>query len=147
MSIVSFGVSGVITEKTKPIIAKMKSRNTMIGKETIGTDANSLNGQKVRNDMTLNEIICANVRYLAKKNKMLIGEVEESVNLCKGYFSRKDKDDSAMPIDRIYLIAQIFNVSLDDMCSNLPLIELEATAKEFGYKLVPIDEVDNEKTV
>ena len=89
--------------------------------------------------MTLNEIICANVRYLAKKNKMKIGDVEESVNLCRGYFSQKDKDDSAMPIDRIYLIAQIFQVSMDDMCSNIALKELEENAKEFGYKLVPIE--------
>ena len=95
-----------------------------------------------RSKMTLNEIICANVRYLAKKNKMLIGEVEESVNLCRGYFSRKNKDDSSIPIDKIYLVAQIFQVSMDDMCSNIPLRELEETAKEYGYKLVPIDEVE-----
>ena len=89
--------------------------------------------------MTLNEIICANVRYLAKKNNMKIGDIEESINLCRGYFSRKDKDDSAIPIDRIYLIAQIFNVSMDDMCSNIPLKELEENARDFGYKLVPIE--------
>lgn len=89
--------------------------------------------------MTLNEIICANVRYLAKKSNMKIGDIEESINLCRGYFSRKDKDDSAIPIDRIYLIAQIFNVSMDDMCSNIAFKELEETAKSFGYKLVPIE--------
>ena len=57
-----------------------------------------------------------------------------------GLFSRKNKDDSSMPIDKIYLIAQIFNVSMDDMCSNIALKELEENAKEFGYKLVPIGE-------
>ena len=90
--------------------------------------------------MTFNESICANVRYLAKKNNMKIGDVEESVNLCRGYFSRKDKDDSSMQIDKIYLVAQIFQVSMDDMCSNIPLKELEENAKEFGYRLVPIEE-------
>ena len=89
--------------------------------------------------MTLNESICANVRYLAKKNNMKIGDIEESINLCRGYFSRKNKDDSSMPIDKIYLVAQIFQVSMDDMCSNIPLKELEENAKEFGYKLVPIE--------
>ena len=48
MSIVSFGVNGVITERINTFIARILNPSTATDRETIGTDVNSLNGKKVR---------------------------------------------------------------------------------------------------
>lgn len=48
MNIVNFGANGVITERIKTFIARILNPSITTNKEIIGTDANSLNGRKVR---------------------------------------------------------------------------------------------------
>ena len=48
MRIVNFGVNVVVAEIIKIFIARILNPSIVINRETIGTDVNSLNGQKVR---------------------------------------------------------------------------------------------------
>lgn len=86
--------------------------------------------------MTLNEMIVANVRYLAKLNCIKIGEIENKVGVSTGYFSRTVKRDSSMTAETLYKVSEILKVSMDDLCSDIKLWELEEMAKAYGYKLV-----------
>ncbi len=95
----------------------------------------------------LNKLFAFNVRYLAKKNGLKIGDVEAALNRSPGYFSRLDHGNGNVSLDMAWLTARILKVSLDDLCTDIRLKEFRETAKELGYKLVKIEsgpEVDDE---
>lgn len=57
--------------------------------------------------MKLNE----NIRYIAKHKKIKIGDIEEAINVSKGYFSRKTK----ISAERLYQVSKILDVSMEDL--------------------------------
>lgn len=89
--------------------------------------------------MTLNELVAFNVRYVAKRKGLKIGEIEKEVGVRIGYFSRKSQTDTSTSLEVIYKTAKILDVSIDELCTDLRLKELNEVANECGYKLVPIE--------
>lgn len=53
-----------------------------------------------------------NIRYVAKYKKIKIGDIENAINVSKGYFSRKTNKISA---ERLYQVSKILNVSMEDL--------------------------------
>lgn len=89
--------------------------------------------------MTLNELVAFNVRYLAKQKHLKLGEIEKQVGVRIGYFSRKEKTDTSTSLEVIYNTAKILGVTIDELCTDIRLKDLEETARECGYKLVPVE--------
>ena len=98
--------------------------------------------------MNLDAIVVSNIRYLLSQKGMRIGDFEKHLNLCVGYFSRheneevdkKKKDRGSISLALAYRISQEFGISIDELCSDIRLKELQKTAKEYGFKLVPEDD-------
>lgn len=66
--------------------------------------------------------ICINNIYAISKSKGIkIGDLEESVELSKGYFARLKREGESFPaVDKLYSISKKLNVSMDDlMCEEL----------------------------
>lgn len=89
--------------------------------------------------MTVNEIVAYNVKYLADKNKKKIGDVERQAGVCAGYFSRIRANNSDISLKVALKTAEVLNVSIDELCSDIKLKDLQKMASECGYKLIPID--------
>lgn len=90
--------------------------------------------------MTITELVASNVRYLAKKKGIKIGEIERQCGVALGYFSRKDRlGDTSIPINTVMIAANILDISLDELCSNFRLANLIQEAEELGFRLVPIE--------
>lgn len=92
--------------------------------------------------MTVNELVAFNIKYLASQKGLKLGDIERSVGVNVGYFSRKLRTDTAIPLDIVYNCSQILDVTIDELCGDIRLKELQECAKSCGYKLVPIDEGD-----
>lgn len=86
--------------------------------------------------------IAFNVRYLTDKNDVKIGDLENYLGVCRGYFSRfLTGHTERLPVDIAYGVAQYFGVSIDDLCSeDFKLRDFEEYAKSCGYRLVPAEE-------
>ena len=87
----------------------------------------------------VNELVCLNIRYLARKKGLKIGQLESMLNVRVGYFSRKVRSDSSVNFETVYKAAQILDVSIDELCSNRFIDEISDLVSEFGYKLVKED--------
>ena len=62
-------------------------------------------------------LLINNIKILAKQNNIKLGDLESSVNVSPGYFSRlKADDNSTVPsVEVIYKIACAFNVTVDSL--------------------------------
>ena len=62
-------------------------------------------------------LLINNIKILAKQNNIKLGDLETSVNVSPGYFSRlKADDNSTVPsVEVIYKIACAFNVTVDSL--------------------------------
>ena len=89
--------------------------------------------------MTINQTFAFNVCYLAKQKGLKIGDIEKQCEVSVGYFSRIKKNDSSISLDVAYKASQIFDVGIDNLCSDFVYNEISTTAETLGYKLVPID--------
>ncbi len=92
--------------------------------------------------MTVNELVAFNIKYLASQKGLKLGDIERSVGVNVGYFSRKLRTDTSIPLDIVYACSQILDVTIDELCGDIRLKELQECAEKCGYKLVPIDEGD-----
>ena len=90
--------------------------------------------------MDINRIVAINVYYLAKKKDMKIGDIENKLGVSTGYISRMKNSGNNIPLKTAYELARILGITMNDLCSNLRLKEMENMAKELGYRLVPIEE-------
>jgi transcriptional regulator with XRE-family HTH domain len=90
--------------------------------------------------MTMAELVVSNIRYLAKANKIKLGEIEKQCGVSVGYFSRKvSMDGASIPIHVAKQAAEILDVSLDELCTNFRYDRLKQEAEELGFRLVPIE--------
>lgn len=88
--------------------------------------------------MSINKLVSLNIRHLAKQKGIRIGDLEKQLGVRVGYFSRKYLNDSEIvSLEIIYNAAKILETTIDDLCSDRALKEIEAIANEFGYELVP----------
>ena len=80
--------------------------------------------------------------YILGQRKMKVGDFEKAVGVSAGYFSRNRhlNSSNAISIALAYKVAQKLNLSIDELCSDIRLSELERSAETYGYKLVPIVE-------
>lgn len=56
-----------------------------------------------------------NVKHLARKNKIQLGELEEEVGVSRGYLSRILKDNSRIRLDVVINLANYFQMYIDDI--------------------------------
>ena len=92
------------------------------------------------------KIIAGNIRWLCKKNERKLGDFEESIGVSRGYFSRIVKEDStaSVSVDALIKTAKEFNISLDELCTDLRFEELKSQVADYGYALVPLNKEDYE---
>lgn len=91
----------------------------------------------------LNAIVAFNAYYLAKQNNLQIGRVEEACGVRTGYFSRlKMGKSQGMSLDVAYKLAQLFDVSLDDLVTDMRYETLKKEADALGYALVDKGELE-----
>ena len=88
--------------------------------------------------MTLAEQVSSNVRYLAKQNKVNIGDIEKECGVSTGYFSRKAHEED-ISLQVTFKVAELFGISLDMLCTNFRYEKLREEARECGYALVPLE--------
>ena len=87
-------------------------------------------------------LVRKNFECLIKLSGLKKGDVEKKIGVCPGYFSRTKH---CMNLNVAFKLAQVMNVSLDDMCSKnfykkLLLEELEMKKAEIEKQ---IKEVEN----
>ena len=88
--------------------------------------------------MDLNQIIAFNVKYLAKSRNMKIGDIEKQCGVRTGYFSIHAAGHiESMPVQIVRKLAQIFDVSMDELCDNIRLKEMIEYLDECGYDVIP----------
>ena len=63
------------------------------------------------------EAFYRNVRLLIKSNGMKIGDVERSINTDPGYLCKAEKAKSEIGIIKAKRLADMFNVSIEDLMS------------------------------
>ena len=93
----------------------------------------------------VSKLFATNVKYLCKKQNKKIGELESTLGLRKGFFARHGQNESSMSLDTAWIVATYLGVSIDELCSDIQFQELVEQAKDYGYKLVPITEVEDEQ--
>ena len=100
--------------------------------------------KKVGEKMDINKLFANNVSYVLGQRKIKIGDFEREMGVSVGYFSRNRHANSsnAISITLAYKIAQKLELSLDELCSDIKLSDLERSAETYGFKLVPITEED-----
>ena len=81
--------------------------------------------------MSPTDMILKNFDYLCKANNLKKGEVEKSVGVSAGYFS---KNPQGLNINVVYNLSQVLKISIDDLCS-----------KDFYEKML-LTELEKEKT-
>ena len=91
------------------------------------------------NWMEINKLFSFNVRYLAQKKDLKIGDIEHAMGVSTGYISRLSYGTGNVSLENAYTVSRILNVSLDDLCTDIRFKELEKTAGELGYRLVKIE--------
>lgn len=99
------------------------------------------------NKMNLDSIVVSNIKYFLQQRGLQIGDFEKKLGLCVGYFSRHNKNiskqnknrESSISLSLAVQIAQEFGITVDDLCSDIRLKDLQKTAEEYGLKLVPLD--------
>lgn len=92
--------------------------------------------------MNINQLAASNIKWLAKKQGKKLGDIEAAIGVTPGYFSRKISGNTiSIPLELAYKASKILSVSMDEICTDLRLKELEEYATACGYKLVLIEEV------
>lgn len=81
-----------------------------------------------------NRCLIGNITYLAKKNNLRIGEIENMLGLSAGYISRTAKENSPkkLSIDVVWKIARLFEVDLKHLLETdiqIPDSNTDLTAK------------------
>lgn len=61
-------------------------------------------------------IIYQNVKRLAKEKDIRIGELENKIQVSLGYLSRVQKNNYEISVEKVFQIAEIFEISLDELC-------------------------------
>ena len=92
----------------------------------------------------VSKLFATNVKFLCKKRNKKIGELESVLGLRKGFFSRHRQNDSSMSLDTAWIVATYLGVSMDELCSDTHFKELVEQIKDYGYKVVPISEVEDD---
>lgn len=69
---------------------------------------------KTSTTMNVNEKICRNVKALCKMHGVLLKDIEKSIGKNPGFLSRRCK----VTADQMVIIAQNFDISIEDLISN-----------------------------
>lgn len=86
--------------------------------------------------MELNEKIYCNIKYLCKLNKENLGDIENSVGLSAGYFSRLSYSRSSLKLDAVYEIAKHFGMTIDELIhKDIEVEKLEKRIQELETRL------------
>lgn len=64
-------------------------------------------------------VLVSNITYLAKSNKIRLGELEKMLGISTGYISRTAQENASkrLSIDVVWKVAKFFDVSIDDLVS------------------------------
>lgn len=90
--------------------------------------------------MTLDAIVVSNIKYFLQQRGAKIGDFEKQLGLGVGYFSRHNKnEDGSISLALAVKIAKEFGITVDDLCSDIRLRDLQRTAAEYGLALVPLE--------
>lgn len=65
--------------------------------------------------MTNSQIIAQNTRELCKKNNISISKLNEDCGFSKNFINEMEKKSASPSIDKVIIIADYFNVSLDSL--------------------------------
>lgn len=87
---------------------------------------------------SVTEVVCFNVKYLAKKKGIKIGDIESKLGKPIGYLARKVINKTQLTIDIVDEMAKMLGVSINDLCSDIKLKDIEEYVESCGYRLVPI---------
>ena len=58
-----------------------------------------------------------NVNALAKANHYPISELEQTIGVCNGYFSRGRKKNSIPSIEIVYTVSRLFDLPMEELLS------------------------------
>ena len=94
--------------------------------------------------MTITEKICFNVKYLLKQKDIPIGQFETDIGKQPGFFARRNWNGSTLNIEVVYKISQVLGVSIDVLCSDMILNDIEESLRYCGYKMVPLEDKEEE---
>lgn len=65
--------------------------------------------------MTNSQVIAQNTRELCKKNNISISKLNEDCGFSKNFINEMEKKSASPSIDKVLIIADYFNISLDEL--------------------------------
>lgn len=86
-------------------------------------------------------IIYENAKRLVKEKGISMSSIEDTLQVSRGYFSRRKQNGSTMSVDNAFDIAEILGVTLDELCKTPHWIKEDETGKGYRYRCSECGEV------
>ena len=69
-----------------------------------------------------------NVKLMAKEKGIKMKDIEKYLGVCSGYFSRNRKNNNVAGIDKAFILAEFFGVTVEELLSDTLEKKLKAPA-------------------